>query len=556
MNRDVPTGDAPSCLARAAAGSVRLLLALFAAMLVTAPAGAAAGESQRPRLIVQITLDQLRADLLERYRPAFAHGLRRLLEDGYWIRRGEVAHGLTVSFPGHATLATGLHPARHGLTANEWWAQRDGRWASIDVVEDAGTHMLGEPGRVGVSPRNLVGSAIADWVKEADPAARTVALSTGATIAIAYGGRRPDAAYWFDGSVGRFTTSTYYRSAPHDWLDRFNREGLPAFQAPVWALTVPARFRPLASPDAEPFEASGANNVFPHEFAAESRTRPADEPLSYGRWFAATPLKDEALLALAARAVDAERLGQRGHVDYLAVLLDSTDTIGHRFGPSSLEQLDTLLRIDAALGRFLDHLDTVVGRGRYVVALSADHGVADPPEQIGARRVTGAEIEALLDRIEARAVTWTGTEAALIEAIAAELARTDFIAAVYSATGLARDTGDPYAALYRNSLRPGHTTDFPLWTRRERAHHPARYGLFVRFAAPIVFDRATAVHGSPYAYDRSVPILFYGTGVTPGQQGAGGRTVDVAPTLAAAAGIPVPPDRDGAVLMIRQGEQP
>src|SRR5205085_3276058 len=82
----------------------------------------------KPKLIVQITFDQLRGDLLERYRPALTGGFKRVMDEGWWVQNGDAAHGLTLSFPGHATLATGMYPSHHGLTANEWWQDVDGRW--------------------------------------------------------------------------------------------------------------------------------------------------------------------------------------------------------------------------------------------------------------------------------------------------------------------------------------------------------------------------------------------------------------------------------------------
>ena len=430
----------------------------------------AAAETRKPRLVVQITMDQLRADLLQRYRPVFNGGLARILRGGAWIREGEVDHGLTNSMPGHATLATGRHPSGHGLTANEWWVEKAGKWTWISATDDPAHPMAGYPDRTGGSLRYMTGTTLADWIKAADPAAKAVALSTGGTVAVPYGGRNPDAAYWFDPRTNAFVTSTGYGRTDHDWLLRFNAEGLKRHQLPIWTLTVGEKNAGRALPDPSAWENGGRNQAFPHDFAIESRRGPGEDPMDYGAWFADTPMKEDALFALAASAVDAERLGQRGTTtDYLAVLVDSTDSIGHNFGPLSLEQLDNLQRLDRALGDFLAHLDRTVGTGAWVLALSADHGVPDPPEAGRGRRLKKAEIEVVLDRVEALAAAHAGPPEALPELVAAELIGADFIADAYSKARLSRPSSDPFVGLYQRSSRTDLTYDFPLVDREGTA---------------------------------------------------------------------------------------
>jgi predicted AlkP superfamily pyrophosphatase or phosphodiesterase len=505
----------------------------------------------QPKLIVQITMDQLRGDLLRDYVPALGEGFGRLENHGFWIKTGDVNHAVTVSFPGHATLATGMYPSHHGLVANEYWAERDGKWASIDFSDDANFRILNDPASVGASPKFLLSTTLGEWVKESDPHAKAIAIGSGENIPIAYAGHKSDGMYRFDPAANGFTTSTFYAPSIPSWLTAFNQTELPRYQEPIWSLVVPEQFVHLASSEKTDYRGQ-PNPQFPHIYKKESTSRP-DHPQTYAAWFNSTPLKDEALFALAARTVDAEHLGQRGAVDYLAIDVDSTDQVGHKYGPRSLEQLDTLVRLDHALARFLDHLDTVVGKNNYVVALSADHGVADPPEsRPERRRITTPEIEAVLDKVEAIAKANTGTQAELAERIATELKRADFIADAYTPARLSASSDDPFVQLYQRSFRPFYTTDFPLWTTKAREHHPARYGVVVRFKEGMIFDWAVSVHGSPYAYDRDVPIIFYGANIRHGSQACGAvervMTVDVAPTLGAAAGIRPPNGLDGHPL--------
>ena len=515
-----------------------------ACLLLGVPgATAAQGPAQgRPKLIVQITFDQLRGNLLERYRPAFTAGFKRVLDGGWWVKRGEAAHGITVSYPGHATLASGLYPSHHGLTANEWWQEVDGRWRSVGVVGDPSTRIVGRPDEEGLSRRQVQGTSLADWVKAQSPAAKTIAI--GSESAIIYGGARPDGAYWFDGQAGGYTTSTAYSQTLPAWVQQLNSRiaALPK----SWELQVPASLRTLADhPQQCPLVSPPA--VFPHRYTAPT---PAVAG-SYLSWTDGTPLKDDELLRRVGELVDAEELGRDNVADYLALAVGSTDSVGHEYGPLSMEQLDTLLRLDAALGAMLDDLDKRLGKDGYVVGISADHGVADPPENKCLHRVNNAELEALLDRVEVIATAHQGSREALIEKIAAELRRAPFIGDVYTEARLSSPARDDWKAeLMKRSFRPGHTTDLPLWSEKRRPHHPARYGISVQFKEGVVFHYATGVHGSPYDYDRLVPVLFYGAGVPHRELTTGGRTVDVAPTLASLAGVQRPGGLDGQSLLV------
>lgn len=517
----------------------RSLIAIAAAF-VAAPAAAEA-----PRLTVQITFDQLRGDLLERYRPALREGLKRVLDQGWWVRRAEAAHGLTVSFPGHGTLATGMFPTGHGLTANEWWDKVDGRWTEIAAATDPKTSMVGRTGVPGESPWRMEATSIGDWFKAASPASKVIAI--GSDAAIPYGGKRPDGTYWFDSAAGGFTTSTYYASSRPAWIEALNARiaALPK----TWTLEVPARWQALArhrqqcpafKSDGDP--PAGRGMPAPHAYR-ESRG-------SYLSWVASTPLADAELLAHAGEIIRAEGMGQDNVPDYLNLAIGSTDSVGHEYGPLSLEQLDTLLRLDRALGAFLEDLDRTVGKGRYTIAISADHGVVDPPEDHCIHRVTSAEIEALLDRVEVLAKAQVGNDAAIEAAIIAELQKTPFVGEVYTAERLASAApGDWKAQLMKRSFRPGRIPNFPLWSNKPREFHPARYGIFVQFKQGMIFDYARAVHGSPYAYDRLVPVVFYGAGVPQRELSRGATTADVAPTLAALAGVRPPSGLDGRVVV-------
>jgi hypothetical protein len=389
---------------------------------------------------------------------------------------------------------------------------------------------------------------------------RLAIADDGPTSTMALAGRSGGHAYFFSSSVGRYVTSSYFRDAYPGWVDRFNRQALPtSLNIASWDLVAPAGALRLARRDAAGYEADGIHTTFPHRFRDETEASAVEDPAAFARWFSGTPMLDEATLALASTAVDALRLGDRGVVDYLGVNVSSLDDVGHAYGPMSVEQLDALLRLDRALGSLFARLDESVGVGGYLVALTADHGVANVPEFEQEHRRPGRRIDRqTLDRLIDAAVIAAGDRDAgpgdWRERVAERLEQYDFVADVMTTSELGSDAaGDPFIALYHNSFRPDRVVQFPVRQTADGASL-APLGLIVRFTEGTIPDYAPAVHGSPYLYDRHVPLLFMGPGVEPGVSDEPVRTVDVAPTLAALAGIPPPSGLDGRPL--RLGRQP
>src|SRR5688572_23248222 len=122
-----------------------------------------------PALIVWITVDQLRGDLLDHYRPAFTGGFRRLLTEGRVFTNASFDHARTVTAAGHASLSTGVHPSRHGIVGNAWYERSGERWVQVSNVGDSTVSTVGAS-LPGVSPRRLMSTGLADWMLAADSA--------------------------------------------------------------------------------------------------------------------------------------------------------------------------------------------------------------------------------------------------------------------------------------------------------------------------------------------------------------------------------------------------
>jgi predicted AlkP superfamily pyrophosphatase or phosphodiesterase len=504
------------------------------------PAGALAGI----RLVVLLTIDQLPDYLFQHYDTLYAGGFGRLLAEGRYHREAVHDHAETWTSVGHATLATGRLPARHGVVANNW-NEQDGeepRW--VGSVDDPGEAILGAPELAGRSPRSLMVTSLADWMVAADPDARVVSISAKRTTSILLGGRTKGHVYYYEEPLGRFVTTSYYRDSYPEWVDRFNETTLQEYYADtVWTCEVPEEWRALARRDGADYEGDGVHTTFPHRYYEEVEDQGNRE--AFYQWWADTPSLDEATLALVREAVSALSLGRRGSVDYLAVGLSQTDRVGHRYGPFSLEQLDNLLRVDRLVGELIDLLEAEVGAGRYVLAFTSDHGTSPIPaylQELGqpGRQLSRDERRALRSSVR-EIMSADGSREERWAAAVRWLEREDYIADAMTVNELAEEQPvDSFVAFHAR----GHNPD-----RIPQAL--GRYGLLLRYTAGTNWTGDRATHGSPYLYDRHVPLIFIGPGIEAGSVARSARTVDVAPTLAALTGVPYPDDLDGRPLPAR-----
>jgi predicted AlkP superfamily pyrophosphatase or phosphodiesterase len=499
--------------------------------------------AQPPALVVWITVDQLRGDMVDHYRPLWTGGFRRLMTDGRVFTNATQDHGITSTAPGHASLSTGVHPSRHGIVSNAWYQARGDTWQLTSNVGDPSVTTVGAA-LAGVSPRNLMSSGLADWIVAADSASIIASVSGKDRGAILPAAHAKGQVYWFEPAGGGFVTSTYYRDSYPEWVTRFNNEVVPRYMADtVWSFSAPASAIGLSSADTAAHESDGIHTYFPHRFSDFHQTRDAN---ALRVWMEQTPLADAATLDFAQAMVTEVALGRDGRVDLLAISLSQTDAVGHVYGPFSREQLDNLYRLDRRLGAFFEFLDRAVGRERYIVALSADHGVLTPPEDRrampGSRRLTAAERQALQEGVaRARA----GGDGDSPSRIVVELKRHAVVADAWTTEQLMQKTpADSFAVFVRRSLYPGRF-----------AGAFSRQGVEIRLAPGLLGNERTGTtHGSPYWYDRHVPMIFMGPGIRAARVDARASTVDFAPTLAQMIGVKYPRDLDGRSLSLRYSD--
>jgi predicted AlkP superfamily pyrophosphatase or phosphodiesterase len=512
-------------------------------------------------LLVYVVLDQVRADLLDRYAEAFEGGLARFRTEGRRWVNATFDHAQTSTAPGHATAATGVHPHRHGLVGNNWEERApDGGWETVYALRDRDAPIVGFPDLEGRGPANLLRGGLADWIVSADPESRIVSLSGKDRSAIAMAGRARGEVYWFDSTLGRFMTSTYYRDAMPEWVQEFHgdRDGLERnWSDTIWESTVPGWARRLSRPDTFAYEGDGVNTYFPHRFAIEGGLGPDASPRerteALNEWRALAPFVDAVTLDLARRAVTTHDLGRRGAVDYLALALSQADRVGHAYGPLSREQQDNLVRLDRELGAFFAFLDQEVGEGRWYAALTADHGVIEIPEaraELGlhGRRIARAERRALVQRAEAAADAAGSDPEARARAAADAAMEVEWVADAFPWDEvLSEPPADSLRLFFTRSYHPdrvlGHLGHLGVAYRMEEGVYDGRY------------PYGTG-HGTPYLYDRHVPMMIMGPGVEAGLVTESVSVVDLAPTLARLLGVPIPDDLDGEVRAVRGSGTP
>src|SRR5919108_5649310 len=305
--------------------------------------------ASKPRLVVVITVDQLRPDYLDRYRNQLRSGLAMLLKQGAVFTEAYHDHAITETAPGHATILSGRWPAHTGIIRN------------LAGVQDSAASLVGISGPGGASPARFRGTELFDWLKAAEPGARALSVSGKDRGAILPIGRAKEQVYWYVG--GYFTTSRYYADSLPLWVRAFNAQRVPFRAAGTqWTLLLPEREYPEA--DSVPYENQGGDFTFPHRLPDDSGRAAVS--------FENTPGIDSLTLAFALEGLRALRLGVRGATDLLAVSLSGTDYIGHRYGPDSREIHDQVLRLDRYLGRFFEQLFVRYGGGNVLIVLTAD----------------------------------------------------------------------------------------------------------------------------------------------------------------------------------------
>ena len=531
---------------------------LTACALVSVWFAAVAGQQPplRPKLVLVLSIDQMRVDYLSRFAPLYKGGLKRLTERGAVFSNARYRHASTETGPGHSVLLSGRHPSHSGIVANDWWDPYLKKL--VNVVDDPFHLPLGGEGR-SASPVNALSFTVGDVLKLGDMNSRVVGVSLKDRSAILMAGRRADAAYWYETTGGNFITSTYYAREAPPWLTRLNRLRLPdTYAGKKWTRLLDDEnvYEKYAGPDAIEGEWDRKDTVFPHAIRGNPPER------GYYDDFRRTPFADEVTLSVALEAMKAHQLGQDEHTDIFAVGFSATDVIGHTYGPESQEIMDQLLRLDSVLEKLFQAIDGSVGLANTLVVLSADHGSLPLVENlrrqgIEARRASPEilknAVQNALDRrfpgvqglmayfatdiyFDEEVIRQNRLDRATVERTAIEaLMSTGLVEKVYTHSDLMTTySADPQLRLFQNAFF------------QPRSPH---LNVLVKKYVYLNSQVGGTGHGTAHDYDRHIPIIFMGQMIKSGfyQEECGPE--DIAPTLAHLLGLTYPREYDSRLLL-------
>lgn len=538
----------------------------------------ASADDKKPRLILQITVDALRADLPRRFERHYGEGgWRYLLDQGLNYVNAHYRHANTETIVGHVSLATGAYPADHGMVANVWLDRTDN--VLHYNVEDNMHQLLTSGGGVdkakeidptqraarsdGRSPRAIRVSTFSDELSShSGGRAKVFAVSIKDRGAISLAGHAGKA-FWFSKATGEFVTSDYYYDRYPDWVVTWNAKKYPQrFAGTEWKLTGTVDEYMFGKADDRPWETDfpGWGRTFPHAYG------PGD-----GKYFTTlltlSPAGDELTLDFAKELIENEGLGKDAVTDYLAISFSSTDYVNHLFGPSSLEAEENQRRLDRTLAELFRYIDERVGLANTLIVLSADHGSPEVPGYLNELGIEAGyfdtqaldrqpAIEALKKRfgigeelietyfhpylyLNRSIIAKKGLDQGEVErALAAEIIKFPGIALAVSSSALLKgDVPDTWQmdAVLRN-------------------HDPDRSGDIYIVFAPHTFINdfdglsVAATHGSPWRYDTHVPVIFTGGGISAAKIARPVTPYDIAPTLSAFLGITPPSGSAGNPL--------
>jgi predicted AlkP superfamily pyrophosphatase or phosphodiesterase len=533
----------------------------------------------KPKLILQVTVDQFRGDLPTRYLDQLGKGgLRYLLEQGVVYNNAHHAHANTETIVGHATLATGAHPSAHGMIGNIWFDRETG--ITTYNIEDPNYHLLTDGADVdaateidptqkaassdGRSPASILTTTFSDELSSLTAGkAKIFGVSVKDRGAVSMAGHAGKA-FWFSKAISEFVTSSYYYDEYPQWVTDWNAKNLAQkYSGTAWELMHPVNEYLFGDRDDQEweFELGEYGRTFPHKFGR------SDSPY-YSTFLTVSPVGDELTAEFAKTLIAAEQLGADDITDFLGISFSATDYVGHFFGPSSLESEDNILRLDRTLADLFAYIDQKIGLDNTLIVLSADHGGPEAPGFLKSLGIPADYVspdnwdkQPAIDRVK----TKFGIKGKLIEgydhpylylsneiisnpeidvfaleaAIARELVRFPGVSLAISSTALARGTV-PDNLLTRAVLNN---------------YHPKRSGnIYVVFNPGWFINdldglSVAVVHGSPWRYDTYVPIVFAGYGVKPQLVSRRVHTVDVALTLATVAGTQPPSGASGEVLL-------
>jgi predicted AlkP superfamily pyrophosphatase or phosphodiesterase len=538
-----------------------LMRFLYILLLVSAVASAQNNNKspvERPKLVVGLVVDQMRWDYLYRYYSRYAPdgGFKRLMNQGFSCENTFINYTPSYTACGHTCIYTGSIPAIHGITGNDWYDYKKGK--IVYCTDDSSVQGVGTNENAGkMSPKNMQVTTIGDELRLATNfRSKVIGIAFKDRGGILPAGHSANAAYWYEGSSGNWITSTYYMKTLPQWVTDFNGKKLTdKYYKKGWNTLYPINTYSQSTADEQEYEA--------RPLGADAKGFPYNLEQFAGKKFSAitsTPYGNSLTKDLAMAAVNAEQLGKDSITDFLAVSFSSTDYVGHAFGPNSVEAEDTYLRLDKDLGEFFRFLDEKVGKGQYLVFLSADHGVAHVPGFARQNKIPGGVIDfdSIVKPMDSLLKKQFGDHKFII---ASENNQLSFDHHLLDSMKIDRNSFSKWIIDYLSQqegidrvFEIANVMNIPLANeirmKVANSYYPSRSGdIEIIFKSGWLGEgiRGTS-HGSWNPYDTHIPLLWYGWKIKPGKTNRETYMTDIAPTLAGLLHIQMPSGCIGKVI--------
>jgi len=514
---------------------------------------ASAQKLQRPKLVIGMVVDQMRWDYLYRFSERFGNGgFRRLLYDGFSCENTFIPYTPTYTAAGHACVYTGSVPALNGMLGNNWYsrAERKMVYCTDDTV-----HTIGSNSTAGnMSPRQLWSNTITDELRLATNFLnKTISVALKDRGSILPGGFTSNGSFWFDNATGGWITSSFYMKDLPAWVKKFNDRHLPdEYLKQNWNTLYPLPTYIQSAEDSNRYEGRMEDRTFPHMTSTIASNKYES--------FRTTPFGNTYTLEMAKAAIENEQLGKRNVTDFLTVSLSSTDYIGHTFGPNSIEVEDTYLRLDQDLASFLTYLDNSIGKGQYLLFLTADHGAANNPYYISDQKMpSGALNVSALRRQLDDSLSKNFLVRSLVDEIVnyqiyfdddliAENGLDKKIISQYVLKFLLRQPAVANAVILSdlNQSTLSETQKMML----TNGYNQKLSGDIQYMLKPQYFEsfQLGTTHGSWNPYDAHIPLLWFGWHVKKGALNREVYMTDIAPTVAAFLHVQMPSACIGKVI--------
>jgi predicted AlkP superfamily pyrophosphatase or phosphodiesterase len=473
----------------------------------------------KPRLVVGIVIEELKFDQLEKFRDKLGeNGIKKLINEGTYFKNASFEYMLTQSAPGHATISTGAEPSFHGITSDDWYVPLKNEL--INCTKDLTVNSVGGSFESGLhSPVNLLVSTFSDELQmSTNRKSKVFGIGLRESSAIFSAGHAANAAYWFDNTTGTWMSSTYYINSMPGWVNDFNAmKYSDTYLNSTWNLLKPASYYSDCLPDSNSYEA-GFNNInyFPYDLK-KIRSKKDYSLLRE------TPFGNSLTANFAIKLMQSEKLGKDDVTDYLSVCFSATDYIGHRFGPSSVEMGDAILRLDDDIKNLLTFLNDSIGKRNVLVYFTAAHGISEIPAVLEKNRIPSGyfkQNQALqLLRSYLNAVYGEGNwvkgysekqiflNRTLIEDARLSLDDVQKKVARFLVQFTGVEAAYPYSAFEANDFGNGNLK------RIINNFSPQRSGDVIVTLNPGWIEKdseSVTNHNSPYEYDSHVPLIWYG----------------------------------------------